>query len=101
MKAEMVVNHFVAMCYFRRRGNETSGNYKAFRDRHDDLPCLTLFNNRIAWLKPSWGDTHDIIETSTCGWDTRTTRKALNWVRQYAERSKSNCQQHDLFDETN
>ena len=101
MKAEQVVRHFVEMCYSKGvYHSEKSGNYKAFRSGADNLPCLTLFGNRIAWLKASWGDTLDIIATSDCGWRTRTTHKALGWVRWYASSAQSDRQQHDLFDET-
>ena len=100
MKAEQVVEHFVKMCYSKGvYHSEKSGNYKAFRSGADNLPCLTLFGNRIAWLEASWGDTLDIIATSDCG--TRTTYKALGWVRWYASSAaQSDRQQHDLFDET-
>ncbi len=100
MKAKQVVSHFVNMCYNKELKNESSGNYKAFRDRDTGLPSLTLFDNRIAWLKANWGDTADIIATSDCGWKTRTTHKALGWVRCYASSAQSDRQQHDLFDET-
>ena len=97
MKAEMVVAHFVDMCYHGKRTNESSGNWRA--DYNKGWPELRLFGNRIAWLKLQWGDTDDIIETSNCGWNTRTTNKGLGWVRCYTERVKFNRRQFMMFEE--
>jgi hypothetical protein len=98
MKAEHVVSHFVAMCYDKRLGTAASGNWRAIRT--ESGPSLTLFGNTIAWLKPSWGDTDDIIDTSNCGWNTRTTNKGLKWVERYRRYARHNRQQKDIFDET-
>jgi hypothetical protein len=95
MKAEHVVSHFVAMCYNKHLGNAASGNWRAFRT--ESGPSLSLFGNTIAWLKPAWGDTEDIILTSNCGWNTRTTNKGLKWVACYKTRAQHHRQQRDLF----
>ena len=97
MKGKEVVERFVAMRYERRGTNASSGNWRA--DFNKGMPELRLFGNRIAWLKVQWGDTHDLIETSNCGWNTRTTNKGLSWVMRYVDSARFRQQQHMVFEE--
>ena len=96
MRSRQVIKHFVEMCYKRKQGNATSGNYKAFRDGADNLPCLTLFRNKIAWQETAESD----IETSNRGWNTQTTRRTLNCLDFYRTQVRASIRQRDVFDES-